>query len=165
MVLEAVAVSLQRAAVGGEDRPSQVVAEEEAGEGAGLLPLLLCWEQVEQVEHEERVGPPGPEDGWRVVVEEVKCCVRVYWGVLSARAGEEVDPPGLRSEREVVVGQHRGQEGAEEKEGPCRLWTVLEWEAGVLSGRVKEGEWEHLSQAPEGGAPVCPEQGEGHYLC
>lgn len=125
---------------------------------------LLCWEQVEQVEHEEQVGPPESERGWRGAAEEVKCCVRVYWRALSARAGEEVDPRGRRSEMEVV-GRRCGVEGAEEKEGPCRLWTVLGWEAGVPSVRVEEGEWGHLSQAQEGGGPVCLVQGEGRYLC
>lgn len=125
-------VSLQRAGAEVEVRPRcrvslEVGAEEaeEAAEAVGLLHhLLLCWERVA---HEEEVGPPESESDWRAVVEEVMCCVWVYWRARSAREGEEgADHHGSGSEMVVVVvAWPRGKEEAEEEEGPGRLWTVL----------------------------------------
>lgn len=70
-----------------------------------LLPLLPCWEQVG---HEEQVGPPEHESGWKVVAEEVMCCVWVYWRARGARKEEGGPDHRDPSEMVVVVGRPLG---------------------------------------------------------
>lgn len=167
-----VVVFLRRVGAGEEVRlgcrTSSQVEAEEAVEGVGqvlLHPLLLCWERVG---HEEQVGPLESESGWRVVVEEVTCCVWVYSGAWSARMEEEegADHRGPKSAMVGVGGDRlHGQEGHEAEEGPGRLWTVPGWGAEVPSAHVEEGESGHLSRVQRGGAPVCLGEEEGNYLC